>query len=462
MAASVEKLRDSLESIPGLGKTTLSKEIASVVRFSQGTTRASWKTEKQPNWWRDGHDVSLDGDTFIVPKFQAVKQLAADGIKAALCMFYRSRIHFEEHVRESASDAILSESFDGKNPYPPEHYRSTGGEEQDAPHQDDQSDDVMADVQSVEDDDEGQQEDEDKVNIPKETLDESERVKPKTKQRTVSEADESEDNDDDSLDADEFDIDALDALVAKLRLGDPQKFVDTMRVKLKQIIEAEATSDSWTPENEKYKLMVAFHGCTAKLMFDTSALRTAVEEKSEDDAVALQDKCEKSLNKFTEMLLDPEESSKPDDDNEILNEARNGKEIDAADEDNDEGENAEVVEVHETPDARASSRRPRRPPAAATNYTTPVSDASRDRRAAAASRALKSGTPSREPKENEELYDANGNRVDVLFSSKGSPIYISQTTTKTRRARKARLPPTAQTTSTSTTGNVRRSKRNKP
>lgn len=435
--ASLAKLEDALQHVHELSKTALTKEIAVVVRASQGSSRASWKSAQRPNWWDEERHVSTDNIDHDVPAFGSVRTLTTDGIRAALALYYQSRIHFEKHVRGSADEAKFLEEDcnDGKNPFPPEHYEVAKDDEvKDEPEPEEEAD-VMEDVEVKPDSDAEVEEVEEQV----------------AKDETKSKVNES-DNDDDSCteNVDEDDEDAeyivstLDTYANGLRRGAPEKMLDKLREKFEEFMEHMESADKWTQTQEQYKLRIAFHLCSAKLLCDLSTFKREEDPELVTELKAFQKDLEPS---------DPSKSLKS------RLQSRHNLDLAASDEDEEiEEDEVEMKEVEEP----KSKRRPRKA-AVESGFTTPVNDAHRVRRARAASRALKAGTPSRRPKANEVVYDANGNPVHVpnqLFSARGSPILIIEPVEeKSKRTRKARLPPP--TPASSATTRNRRSKRNK-
>ncbi len=124
MGSEVESLGEALGKVCLLSKSQLQKELAGVVRYSQGTSRASWKRDKAPNWWREGELVDAYNVKAEIEPFGPVKNSSTSGMQAALVMFYSSRIYFENNLKERLSASELEDIADGKNPYPAKHYAS--------------------------------------------------------------------------------------------------------------------------------------------------------------------------------------------------------------------------------------------------------------------------------------------------------------------------------------------------
>ncbi len=444
--ASVAKLEDALQHVHSLTKTALTKELASVVRASQGASRASWKSAQRPNWWEEGRHVSTDNVDHAVPVFGPLKSQSADDMRAALVTFYKSRIYFEQHVRGSPNEATYLEEDcnDGKNPFPPEHY----AQNEDEPAEEEAEE--QPEEQSEEQPDEAKEDEvmEEVVDVEPDKEDEvTEKVV--AKEDDDGENSESE-NEDEQEDDTEYDVNELDAYAKKLKRGAPDKMLAMLQTKLEEFMDAmDSKPNGWTSMHEEYKMRVAFHLCCAKMLCDLASM------KQEDDPEYVSDL--RALRKEL-VPMDPSKSLRS------RLQSRYNLDLAASDDDDDEDdeeekqqEDEEEEEEEEIPPPK-QTRRPRKA-AVQSGFITPVSDNQRVQRARAASRALKAGTPSRNMKKNEVLYDANGNPVEVLFSAKGSPILITESVAKPKRGRKSRLPPP--TPATTAAAGTRRSKRNK-
>lgn len=259
MIKAEASLDESLADVAGLSKAQLQKELAAAVRYSQGTSRASWKKDKAPNWWTEGAVVNSHGVAGHVAAFATPKTLSLECLQAALAQFYLSRIYFESHLKDVISGDDLEDVAEGKNPYPEEHYAGSGIAaipQEDVDVEDEDADDEEVNNEKAKDKvepEEGSDEDvkaEPELAVPSQTesLDESHVSERATEEDTVVDDDPGEkDSEEEELNkskAKHYDLDELEKFFKKLR----KRKLDFRVKKLSEVWEL-AMEDQWFVQN---------------------------------------------------------------------------------------------------------------------------------------------------------------------------------------------------------------------